>query len=1070
MCSAFYAGPARSGRQGSRLRKLFKKIFGAMLPALSFGLVVLGSICAAARGATVLAQAPVLAPDCPISGAVTAEETVLALDLDAGQFARIAVEQQQVDLVIELRSPGGETLAERDSLISVTAVEELSWVAASGGRHLVVLRRADAGQGAGGFTARLVTRRRATEEDRRWARAEALGYEALCLAVGRDPHGEALAGFRQAAELWRGLRAEAPARTLAGTLYRLADVYRQRREPEAAAELLGDSIGLWQWIGDPGEEGRTRNRLGRVLYERGDSLDALASWERALELRRAAGDRSGEARTLTNLGALRNSFGEAQQALDAYRAAPALWDRPGGDDRDRAATLNNLGVLYRNLGDYPSARRYYERALELDRRHREREREARTLNNLGWVDHLAGELERARARYAESLELSRELADRSLEAAVRTGLGRLLTETGEPAAARQHLERAVALRREEENPRGLAAALQSLGELERRQGRLAAASAALAEGLALAERLGDRQLGASLAIRLARVEGERGRPDRALALGRRALERVEAVRGEVIRPDLRASFTASRRAYYEIHLGMLYDAHRAEPAAGHAAEAFEIAERAHARTLLETLAAAHVDLRRGVDSALVERETALERQLNGADRRRQELLLRGAPPATTAALDERIAGWIEALRELAAEIRRRSPLYASLTRPQPLPLDELRRQLDGGELVLEFVLGEERSFLLALSCERLELFPLPPRRLLEATARDLIGTLTARGRRVAGHERVAADRRARRLARELSDALLGPVAGWLGEQRLIVVPDGGLHYVPFAALPVPGSDEPGSRTAWFDTPLIARHELTHQPSISTVALLREVWRQRPAPAPTLAVWADPVFDADDPRLAGSGVAEIVRQGPAVAAEGTRSPDLRVGLARLPYSAGEATAIAALRPASRTFVGLDAQPETLGDAQRYGVLHFATHGVIDSEHPELSRLALSMFDAGGQPRDGFLRLHDVYDLELNAELVVLSACRTALGKEIRGEGLVSLIRGFLHAGARRVVASQWDVDDRATARLMEAFYRAYMEQGRRPAAALCRAQLELARRRGTAAPYFWAGFLMQGEWR
>ncbi len=142
MCSASDAGPARSGRQGSRLRELFKKIFGSMLPALSFGLVVGGAICAAARGGTELAPAQVLAPERPISGAVTTAETVLALDLDAGQFARIAVEQQQVDLVLELRSPGGETLAERDSLISVTAVEELSWVAASGGRYFVVLRRA----------------------------------------------------------------------------------------------------------------------------------------------------------------------------------------------------------------------------------------------------------------------------------------------------------------------------------------------------------------------------------------------------------------------------------------------------------------------------------------------------------------------------------------------------------------------------------------------------------------------------------------------------------------------------------------------------------------------------------------------------------------------------------------------------------------------------------------------------------------------------------------------------------------------------------------------------------------
>lgn len=150
--------------------------------------------------------------------------------------------------------------------------------------------------------------------------------------------------------------------------------------------------------------------------------------------------------------------------------------------------------------------------------------------------------------------------------------------------------------------------------------------------------------------------------------------------------------------------------------------------------------------------------------------------------------------------------------------------------------------------------------------------------------------------------------------------------------------------------------------------------------------------------------------------------------------------------------------------------RYRVLHFATHGLLNSQHPELSGIVLSLVDERGRPQDGFLRLHEIYNLKLGADLVVLSACQTALGKEIKGEGLVGLTRGFMYAGAPRVVSSLWNVDDRATAELMKRFYEAMFIQGMPPAAALRAAQTSLRREKGWAAPYYWAGFTLQGEWR
>ncbi|HEY9422869.1 MAG TPA: CHAT domain-containing protein, partial [Thermoanaerobaculia bacterium] len=148
---------------------------------------------------------------------------------------------------------------------------------------------------------------------------------------------------------------------------------------------------------------------------------------------------------------------------------------------------------------------------------------------------------------------------------------------------------------------------------------------------------------------------------------------------------------------------------------------------------------------------------------------------------------------------------------------------------------------------------------------------------------------------------------------------------------------------------------------------------------------------------------------------------------------------------------------------------FRIVHFATHGVIDAERPALSGLALSMVDEKGNSREGFLHLHDIYNLRLDADLVVLSGCRTALGREVRGEGLIGLARGFQYAGARRVLASLWRVEDRATAALMERFYRALWIEKLAPAAALRTAQLHVRQQRRWRDPYFWAGFVLAGDW-
>jgi CHAT domain-containing protein len=301
----------------------------------------------------------------------------------------------------------------------------------------------------------------------------------------------------------------------------------------------------------------------------------------------------------------------------------------------------------------------------------------------------------------------------------------------------------------------------------------------------------------------------------------------------------------------------------------------------------------------------------------------------------------------------------------------------------------------------------------------------------------------------------LSSQLLAPIGRALAS-RLWIVADGALAYLPFAALPAPGSE----------TPLVKEHEIVSLPSASVLSVLREQTAGRQSPDRTVAVFADPVFRTSDERVAGR---KTVAMDDTVARAATDS-----GIADLPrlyFSRQEADAIRKLAPANQILSALDfdasrAVAEKPG-LDRYRVIHFATHGLLDSRHPELSGIVLSMVDRNGNPQDGFLRLHEIYNLKLNAELVVLSGCQTALGEDVRSEGIVGLTRGFMYAGSPQVLASLWSIRDRATADLMGRFYDGLLRRHLTPAAALRSAQLSMMQDARWSDPYYWAAFSLQG---
>jgi CHAT domain-containing protein len=659
---------------------------------------------------------------------------------------------------------------------------------------------------------------------------------------------------------------------------------------------------------------------------------------------------------------------------------------------------------------------------------------------------------------AKALELGRRATGVAAAAANRRGemLARLLVAeadvaAGEPAAALAELPQALGLARILEDRAGEVSILQLTGEahLALRQPEKAAQVLGEAVDLARAVKAPTRTIEALTS--LARAQRRLGRPEEARSRVEEALVLIETLRTLETDPDLRASFLAAQRAAFELEIDLLMELDRRQPGKGYAGKALEASERAHARSLLDLLQEARADIREGVDPRLRDRERGLLARLSAKAGQQAELMSRPVSAERRRAAEGEIRAVLDELAGVEAEIRKSSPRYAALIRPPQATSAEIRGLLDGESLLLEYSLGEERSFLWAVDAGSVTGFELPPRARIEAAARAVYDRLAVLA---------PGDDQLEPAAETLSRMVLGPVAGRLGKRRLIVVADGELQYIPFSALPV--LDTPGF------TPLLTRNEIIHAPSASAIALQRRLARRAAVPG-GVAVLADPVFGSDDPRVKpGAGT------GPG-AGSGLRSaaPSSAASFLRLPWTRREAQAIAAVVPAGRSLLALDFQasratvlsPELAG----YRIVHFATHGIIDSRTPALSGLMLSRIGEHGEPLEGFLGLRDIYNLRLGADLVVLSGCETALGKEVRGEGLVGLTQGFLYTGARQVVSSLWRIEDRATAELMSRFYRGLLVEGRPPAAALRLAQLAIRDDRRWRSPYYWSGFVLQGEW-
>ena len=916
----------------------------------------------------------------------------------------------------------------------------------------------------------------------------------------------AIVEFQRALHFWQ----EAGDRNEEGiALYNIGVIYSGLEEHRTALDYFNLALAVSRETGDLRQQEKTLSNIGATYNSLGEYSKALPYLTEGLPIARKLRDWLMVSGIYLNIGQSYRGLTDLQSALDSYLSAlsffelirtnslsaesDALGELIKGNSLGEAVALNNIAGVYNELGEGVRALRYLNRALRVEREWASREMEAATLLNMASIRADLGETQNALADLNDALSLFRDAGTRIGEATAASMLAWMYRYNGDTARGLEWYNKSLQIVRELHDEVGEANALAAIGSIYEDLGDHEQALEYLNAALPTLRTIGGGPEAQTLSL-ISRAERGRGNVVGALPPMQEAVGIIESLRGGLVSPDLRTWYSATARGYYDEYIDLLMQLYRKQTDAGWDVKALEASERSRARSLLDLLTESHVDIRAGIDPGLVERERHIQELLTSKATAKLKILHGPHTLEQLASIEEEIDGLEAEHTRVAAEIRRNNPRYSSVEQPSTLALKEIQQEIDESTMILEYSVGKEHSYLWEVTPTAIRSYELPGEaeiQMLVSRAYDALALQRGaasgavyKGTAMEEEEAIAA----------ISRVVLGPVTDELQGKRLIIVADGPLHYIPFAALFLPGAGR-GARK-----PLMVDHEIVNLPSASVLAQLRDGKGRMRVEGKMLAVLADPVFSSDDSRVRAlrratsspaasrrarssdgndqiresQDKAQLADLQLARSAEDSNVARAGWNIPRLKGTREEAKAIQAMVPvgASKTMLDFEANRAMALNPlmAEYRIVHFATHGLLDSQHPELSGLVLSLVNARGQPEDGYLRLQDIFNLNWSADLVVLSACKTGLGKAVRGEGLVGLTRGFMYAGARRVIVSLWKLDDQAAAQMMARFYRAMLQDGLAPAAALRDAQMSMWKDAQFQAPRYWAAFVLIGDWK
>lgn len=831
------------------------------------------------------------------------------------------------------------------------------------------------------------------------------------------------------------------------------------------------AIALYRETGDLYWQGIVLGNLADTYREIGDSGKALQAATEALQLAQQLSDDYGVAYTQAAIGEIYQARGQYQQAIDAYDAALATvnivhYPQVEGE------VWSDMGQIYFRLGDWERAKNAYAHALPILQQDGDGINEIEVLGHLGEIEMHSGHPRHAQLYFRKGLTRAQSQKLVREETFLKAGLSRTCLTIHCAEDPLLTLSQARHEARQIHQIDGEAAVDAATGDILAMRHDDSGAMHAYVKSAALWQQIPNSSELATVEADMARLDVRQGQLKNARLQIYTALSAIEASRAHIDSDVLRTSYFTSKQSYYDLALEILMRLDRMSPHHGYAEQAWTVAERARARTLLDDLQEGNRADAATSDKKLEQMGEALELKIHDME---DQLSRLGSSPSDIAQaqqLEQKIHDMLLNADQLEARIHASSPAYHALQEVRNIsPSQFSHAVLDAKTALLEYWTGEAESYLWIVTRDGVRSFRLPGRKPLDTLVHAYQQSMLARDRYAADEDMQArqlrirqADARLFMQSRKLA-AILLPTQLPSNIQRLLIVADGSLQSMPFAALESPHLQTAASRY------LIERYDLVYEPSAVTAAALLAK-RAEYSDRQRIAIFADPVYSKTDARI-DHVAAQPTMLAPHPVLRGA-SIESMSELPRLPDSRKEAKAIAQIVGASNAslFLDFDASPQEVEEInwKTYEVAHFAAHAIVDTEHPEFSGIVLSMFHRNGSPADGVLWLHDIYRLDIPVSLVTLSGCETADGKSIPGEGINGLARAFLYAGAHSVIGTLWNVDDSSSNELMRGFYQAFLMQHLAAAASLRAAQLRVLSDADHRAPYYWAGFVLEGNWR
>lgn len=990
----------------------------------------------------------------------TAEVHTFFVRAEENEYFEIICERKGADSGLSVFSPSNSLISLSNAPGGFADNDSLIFVAETSGNYKIEIKSRRPGKFVGEYKIYLKEKRPATKTDR--IRAEAMRLTGLSRYTVRGWENRiqkaetALEDQKKSLELFEkigDLRGQAIA------LFHIADIYSNEfgLEPKAI-EYFEKAVPLWEKLDEPANLATCLTGLANEYRMRGLNEKSEEMFNRAVAINRSINNFHGVAATNSLFCRLYNDTGFFQKGFEKCRES--LKFTKDADPLTDSYTYHALAALSGNSGDYGNDEKYIYKALERVNSVNDIVnpiRFARIKAGIGGFFYAKKDYEKAIEYYLEAYKISEDVHRPVFSATFLIFLSECHFALKDYEKAVEFGEKSLALIRKYD-PRRRQAALNFLAKTYAEIGKTEKAREYFFEAIAANRQNKDRYAEAECLYWLADLEKKSGNLETAHLLLRQAVGNMEIIRADLLGKSQRSSYNSILRIYYESEIDILIKKYERSPQIKYLEEAWQKQEKIRARSLLENFIENGLNVNEIVSEEFFVKEKELLETVATAENERIEAE-RSKDAEKSRIAEQNLQSALDELQVLQENVRRNNPKFSAINQTKDFSFADVRQTLSENSALLEFSVGEKQTYLWLIKKDSVKLFTLPARAELKRVSLDYYNLLT---------DKTATATKTVEKSKELSRLLFEPLKNELSDiKTLLIVPDGSLQLIPFATLTLdPDSDF---------HPLIEQFEIVSFPSFSSFVYLRET-KQNAKAEKLLAVIADPIFQFDDERLSRKGK-KAVRNKTSTAESDKLAETLRDfgidRLSRLPFTNIEAKEIQKFAPEDTTLaLGENASRQRFlnGDFENYKILHFATHGFLNQKNPDLSGLVLSLFDKKRQSQNGFLRVIDLYSVRLNADLVVLSACQTGLGKDVEGEGIVGLTHGFMYAGASRVVSSLWKVEDAATAELMKNFYREMLVNKQTPAAALRSAQNAMRKINRFQHPRYWAGFTLNGDWQ